>query len=230
MRQMQPVLWTKGVLLSPQHFQTQDRFLEDLLEFQLSALAFSPWGFQRLVIDREALAAGSFALSAASGILPDGLLFDIPASEVAPAPKPLEGAFGPDQEFLDVYLAVPEYRYGGRNVSSVKDRDARYRAEVLLRRDETTGQAERPIQVARRNFRILFAGESLDGASVLRVGRVTRSPTGEYQLDAHFVPPLLDIQASDYVMSIARRLVEIVSAKSTALAATRRQKNQSLAE
>src|SRR5215510_6907220 len=24
MRQMQPVLWTKGVLLSPQHFQTQD--------------------------------------------------------------------------------------------------------------------------------------------------------------------------------------------------------------
>ena len=40
---MQPVLWTKGVLLSPQHFQTQDRFLEDLLEFQLSTLAFCPW-------------------------------------------------------------------------------------------------------------------------------------------------------------------------------------------
>ena len=32
-------------------------------------------------------------------------------------------------------------------------------------------------------------------------------------------PPLVDIQASDYVMSITRRLVEIVSAKSTALAA-----------
>ena len=63
---MQPVLWTKGVLLSPQHFQTQDRFLEDLLEFQLSALAFCPWGFQRLEIDREALTTGSFALSAES--------------------------------------------------------------------------------------------------------------------------------------------------------------------
>lgn len=78
MRQMQPVLWTKGVLLSPQHFQTQDRFLEDLLEFQLSTLAFCPWGFSRLEVDREALAGGSFAIAAAAGILPDGLLFDMP--------------------------------------------------------------------------------------------------------------------------------------------------------
>jgi len=228
---MQPVLWTKGALLSPQHFQTQDRFLEDLLEFQLSALTFCPWGFQRLEIDREALASGTFGLSAAAGIMPDGLLFDMPQSEDAPPPKPLEGAFVPDQAWLDVYLGIPEYRYGGHNVSGInRERDARYRAEELLRRDETTGQAERPIQVARRNFRILFAGESLEGTSALRVARVTRSATGDYQLDPRFVPPLVDIQASDYLMALARRLVEILSAKSTGLAAGRRQKNQSLAE
>jgi len=231
MRQMQPVLWTKGVLLSPQHFQTQDRFLEDLLEFQLSALTFCPWGFHRLEIDREALAAGSFGLSSASGILPDGLMFDVPASEPAPPPKPLEGAFAPDQEWLDVYLGIPEYQYGGLNVSGAnRDRDARYRAEELLRRDETTGQAERPIQVARRNFRILFEGESLEGTSALRVARVTRSATGDYQLDPRFVPPLIDIGASDYLMALARRLVEILSAKSSTLAGARRQKNLSLAD
>lgn len=231
MRQTQPVLWTKGVLLSPQHFQTQDRFLEDLLEFHLSSLTFSAWGFSRLAIDREALTAGSFALSTASGLLPDGLAFDMPASEPLPPPKPLEGAFQQDQDFLDVYLGLPEYRYGGRNVSSLhQERDARYRAEELLRRDETTGQAERPIQVARRNFRIMLAGESLEGTSALRVARVRRSATGAYELDPQFVPPIVDIQASDYVMSITRRLVEIVSAKSTTLAGTRRQKNQSLAE
>lgn len=228
---MQPVLWTKGVLLSPQHFQTQDRFLEDLLEFHLSALAFAPWGFQRLEIDREALASGSFALSAAAGIFPDGLLFDMPGSEGAPAPKPLEGAFAPDQEWLDIYLGIPEHRINGQNVSGIdRDRDARYRAEELLRRDETTGQAERPIQVARRNFRILFGGESLEGTIAMRVGRVTKSETGDYQLDPRFVPPLVDIGANDYVMAIARRLVEILSAKSTTLAAGRRQKNLSLAE
>jgi type VI secretion system protein ImpJ len=228
---MQPVLWTKGVLLSPQHFQTQDRFLEDLLEFQVSALSFCPWGFQSLEIDREALASGSFGLAAASGLLPDGLLFDMPLSETAPPPKPLEGAFADDQEWLDVYLGLPEYQFGGHNVSGPnRERDARYRAEELLRRDETTGQAERPIQVARRNFRILFAGESLEGTSTLRIARVTRSATGDYQLDPRFVPPLVDIAASDYLMALARRLVEILSSKSSALAGARRQKNQSLAE
>jgi type VI secretion system protein ImpJ len=228
---MQPVLWTKGVLLSPQHFQTQDRFLEDLLEFQLSALAFCPWGFQRLAIDREALASGSFALAEAAGILPDGLLFDMPSSEDVPPPRPLEGAFAQDQEWLDVYLTIPEYRYGGHNVSGInRDRDARYRADELLRRDEITGQSERPIQVARRNFRIMFAGESLDGTSALRIARVTRSPAGDYLLDSRFVPPLVDIVASDHLMAIARRLIEILSAKSTTLSAGRRQKNQSLAE
>ncbi|MDB4899837.1 MAG: hypothetical protein JWN53_1645 [Gemmatimonadetes bacterium] len=231
MRQLQPVLWTKGVLLTPQHFQTQDRFLADLLGFQISALTFAPWGFRRLEIDREALAAGSLALAAASGLMADGLPFDLPVSESAPAPKSLDGAFPPDQEGLDVYLAVPERRTNGQNLSGAgRDPNARYRAEELLLRDESTGLAERPIQVARRNFRLLFSGESLEGTTALRVTRVTRSGTGEYQLDPRFVPPLLDIQASDYVMSIARRLVEILAARSTALSATRRQKNQSLAE
>src|SRR6185437_11807774 len=97
MRQMQPVLWTKGVLLSPQHLQTQDRFLEDLIQFQLSGLTYCPWGFHRLEIDHEALAAGSFAISQAAGIFPDGLLFDLPLNDPAPAPKVLEGAWEQDK-------------------------------------------------------------------------------------------------------------------------------------
>jgi type VI secretion system protein ImpJ len=118
-----------------------------------------------LEIDREALASGTFALASAAGIFPDGLLFDMPGADPTPAPKGLEGAFAPEQEHLDVYLAIPEYRYGGHNVSAAqRDRDTRYRAEELLRRDETTGRSERPIQVARKNLRIAFEGESIDGA------------------------------------------------------------------
>jgi type VI secretion system protein ImpJ len=231
MRQMQPVLWTKGVLLSPQHLQVQDRFLEDLLEFRLSALTFAPWGFKTLVIDREALAGGSFAISRASGLLSDGLLFDMPGSDPLPPPKPMEGYFAPDQTAAHVYLAIPDAHPGGRNVSAAEHTsETRFVAEEALRRDETSGLAERPIQVARKNLRLLVEGESLEGHSVLRVARVTRAASGGYQLDSRFVPPLVDIAASDYVMSIARRLVEILTAKSSALAGARRQRNQSLAE
>lgn len=231
MRQLQSVLWTKGVLLSPQHLQTQDRFLEDLLDFQLSSLTFCPWGISRLEIDREALAGGAFKLTRGTGIFPDGLLFDFPDSDQAPAPKPLAEQWAPDQKTLDVYVAVPEYRPGGSNVSAAqKNQHTRFLAEAVLRRDENTGLTEKPIQVARKNLRLLVEGESLDGSSVLRVARIRRGATGELQLDSQFVPPLLDITASDHLLAIARRLIEILSAKSTALAGTRRQKNQSLAE
>ena len=42
-------------------------------------------------------------------------------------------------------------------------------------------------------------------------------------------PPLVDFQASEYLVSIVRRLVEILAAKGSELAGNRRQKNQSLA-
>jgi type VI secretion system protein ImpJ len=228
---MQPVLWTKGVLLSPQHLQTQDRFLEDLLEFNLSALTFRPWGFRRLEIDREALASGTMAISSGAGIFPDGLLFDFPDADPVPAPKPLEGAWEPDQRTLDIFLAVPEYRPGGYNVASAqRDPNTRYQAEVLMRRDETTGLAEKPIQVARKNVRLLTQGESVEGHSTLKVARLRKSETGETILDPRFVPPLIDFGASEQLMAIARRLVELLAAKSNALSGTRRQKSQSLAE
>ena len=231
MKQLQPVLWTKGVLLSPQHLQTQDRFLEDVLHFQLSALSFAPWGFARLAFDREALSGGSLALTEASGLLPDGLPFDMPAGDAPPPPRQLEGSFEGDATTLDVYLAIPEYRYGGHNVSSAsRDRATRFHVDELLRRDENTGLAERPIQVARKNFRLLLEGETLEGHIVLRAARVTRTSAGLYQLDSRFVPPLVDLSGSEHLLGIARRLVEITAAKSTELAGRRRQKNLSLAE
>ena len=231
MRQMQPVLWTRGVLLTPQHLQTQDRFLEDLLEFRLSALTFAPWGFRRLTIDHEALAGGMLALTDAAGIFPDGLLFDLPGPDGAPQPKPLEASWRPDHSSLTLHLAIPERRVGGVNVTSTQgDRTARYRAEVLVRRDENTGLTEKPIAVARKNLRLLAETESLEGQVSLPVARVLRAPTGDYQLDSRFVPPVIDIAASDYLLAVTRRLVELLSARSTMLADRRRQKSQGLAE
>ena len=46
---------------------------------------------------------------------------------------------------------------------------------------------------------------------------VRRTPAGTFQVDPKFVPPLLDFSASDYLVSIARRLVEVLAAKSTLL-------------
>jgi len=231
MKQLEPVIWTKGTLLNPQHLQMQDRFLESNLQFHLNSLAFCPWGFRTLRIDQEALAGGMIAFSTASGIFPDGLLFDVPLADAGPSARALSDAFEPDQESLDVYLAVPQYRELGINVSpGGRDADARYRAEYAMVRDENTGLSEKPVQIARKNMRLLFEGEAQEGNSVLRLARIKRTAAGLFQLDPRHVPPLLDLAASDYLVAIARRIVEILSARSSSLSGMRRQKNQSLAD
>jgi type VI secretion system protein ImpJ len=97
-------------------------------------------------------------------------------------------------------------------------------------RDENNGIAEKPVQVARKKFRLLVEGDSREGSTAMRIARVNRTESGTFQLDSGFVPPLLNLQASEFLKSVARRLLEILSARTASLSGMRRQKNQNLAE
>jgi type VI secretion system protein ImpJ len=137
----------------------------------------------------------------------------------------------PDREHVTVWLGLPERRTGGWNVAPTGGgREVRYSAEVVLRRDENTGLQEKPVQVARKNFRILFEGESLEGQSALPLARLRRLPAGGVELDPGHVPPLLDFSASEALKTISRRLVELLTARSSSLSGARRQRNKGLAE
>lgn len=230
MKQLKPVLWTKGTFLTPQHLQVQDRFLEDTLNFRLQALKFCPWGFSELAINGELLAEGQFAVSRAAGIFPDGLLFEIPEADPPPPSKSLEEFFDPGTKNLDIYLAVPDYRQRGLNVSSGKESGTRYLAEVTTFRDENTGAGEKPIQVARKNVRLLADSENREGSSALHIANVEKTTAGTFQLNPRFIPPLIEIGANEYLVGLLRGLVELLSARSSQLSSGRRQKNQSLAD
>ena len=226
-----PVLWSKGTLLAPQHLQQQDRAHEESLAFQLGTLSFCPWGLVRLDIDRAALAAGTIVVSTVAARFADGLVVDAPGRDPSPPPRPLSDAWAPDQSSMVVHLAVPEYRPGGRNVADPGDRAvARWHADEIQRRDEVTGLVERPVSVARANLRLLFEGESLDGYTTLPLARLVRDASGAVTLDSTYVPPILDLGANEYLAGIARRLVERVAAKASAVSGTRRQRNQGLAD
>ncbi len=226
---MQPVLWTKGVLLTPQHLQAQDRHHEDTLAFQVGALTFCPWGFSELAFDHAALLAGTLVVNAAAGRFPDGLLFDAPETGPTPPPKLVADAFSADQRTLTAYLAVPEYRPGARNVARFSDNvSARWQSDEQLIRDETTGLTERPIQVAPPSLRLLLEGENIEGYTTLPIARIVRDDVGQLSFDHTFVPPLLNFAASEVLMNIARRLVERLAAKGASLSGSRRQRNLGL--
>ena len=108
------VVWQEGMFLRAQHFQQQDRYVEHLLEARAAPLRPHPWGVTELTIDRDLLAAGRFALSAATGIMEDGTPFSIPGGADAPLPLDLpEGTRN-----AAVYLAVPLRQDGSPEVTA----------------------------------------------------------------------------------------------------------------
>ena len=232
MSKLLPVVWSKGVFLSPQHLQAQDRYFSDTLRFHVDALNYKAWGFTELQIDSSALAAGTLAIASASGLFPDNLSFEIPSSDAAPASRTIEECFRDNRQRCMFYLAVPERRPAGLNVSSSRGGvNTRFFSEQQMVRDENTSTAnERPISLARKNLQILAEGESTAGAVLLPFIAIERTEAGLFRPDPAYVPPVLDVHASALLAGVCRGVIELLVARSSQLAGARRQRNDSLAD
>src|SRR5262245_22782063 len=213
MKNRHRVVWTKGMFLTPQHFQTHDQFLQDAIQFRFAASQYANWGVIELSIDSEALANGLFRIVSCSGIMPDGEPFDIPEIDEAPASRTIAEHFAPPRESLDVFLGIPEIRPRAKNVTipgKVQSElgeglpSTRYVAETRMFTDENAGAEEKPVQVARRTFRLLFEDEYRDGFSAIRVAQVIRNPAGMAILNPRFVAPCLDLASNNYLMTLLR--------------------------
>src|SRR5664279_4350490 len=102
------VVWTKGMFLTPQHFQTQDQFVQQALQFRFTVSCFANWGVTQLEIDRDSLQNGTFRLMRCAGLMPDGESFQMPETDQLPDSRAILAHFPETQRTLDVYLALPE--------------------------------------------------------------------------------------------------------------------------
>jgi type VI secretion system protein ImpJ len=96
--------------------------------------------------------------------------------------------------------------------------------------DENTGNEEKPVQVARRTFRLLFEDEYRDGFSSFRIAQVTRNAAGIPILNPRFIAPCLNLASSTYLSGLLRRQIEILATKSGTLSGPRRQRGKITAE
>jgi type VI secretion system protein ImpJ len=237
MKEQHRVVWSEGMFLTPQHFQTQDEYFERLIDHRFTASHFANWGFTEFSLDTDALANGVVRMNSAKGVMPDGEPFDMPEADECPASRTLKENFPATKATLDVYLAIPELRRKSRNVTIPATSqtnggppNTRYLAEVRSVTDENSPEDEKEIQIARRMFRLLFEGEYRDGYSLLRIAQLIRNETGAPILNPNFIPPLLDLSCSPRLNALLRRQIEILSTRRTALSAPRRQRGKLVAE
>jgi type VI secretion system protein ImpJ len=220
MKCLSKVVWSEGMYLGPHHFQLQNRYFEDLAHFVTSALSFEPYGFIGCSLDAEALQNGTASLLHARGVFPDGLVFDMPESDPVPPPRDITESFSPMAEHLLIQLAVAPFKPDGANcrLSEAEPLDSlRYSAVERPLLDENTGGDERRVRLGRKNIRLLFEGESAEGWVALPLARVVRDGSGHFIFDARFIPPCVQIAASDSLMARLRNLLGVLEERSATL-------------
>ena len=226
MKSLTKPVWSEGMYLGPHHFQAQNRYFEDALDFVTTNLWRDAYGFAGLQFDRDALRNGTLSLTHARGLFADGLAFDLPGSDTAPSPRDFGALFSPVADHLTMHLAIPAIVRDGKNTSLKDGLDkTRFRAWEQKMPDQNSGLDEKAIEVGRKNLLLLSEGEVSDRFVSLPVARILRDGAGRYEPDSTFVPPCLSLNASPGLTDLLRRLIDILDEKSTVFTQEQQQRS-----
>jgi type VI secretion system protein ImpJ len=221
--------------LGPHHFQAQSRYFEDSIHFATSSLWFAPFGLVGLELDADALKNGTVSIVNARGIFPDGLPFQMPESDPLPVPRHITEAFPPTRDTLTILMAIAPRQPDGLNCALSETEangasGARFIAEMRVFHDENTGRDEKPVRLGRKNVKLLLDTEPAEDVLTMPVARIMRDGSGHFIVDPRFIPPVIQISASERVMTMLRRLIEILEDKSASITGSRKTDGKALAE
>jgi type VI secretion system protein ImpJ len=213
------VIWREGMLLRPQHFQHNDRYYDHQMKTRTQLLGRYMWGFLELHIEQEALKDGKLIVSRASGILPDGSLFNLQDRD-----QPLAVQVPPNVGKTSVYLALPLVT--GNHIEAREDKDKDVLARYTMFEQEISNSnagegIESQVQCGRPDFRLLLGEQQSDEVFVtLKVAEVVDcSLDGGVQLNTNYAPTVIHAQVSSYLTAKLVEVSRLVDTRSAALAA-----------
>ena len=190
------VLWSEGMFLRTQHFQQFERYLDARAENGLRWLNPFGYGFVDLEVDEGLLRTGTVALSRATGILPDGTMFDAPGRDDHPRPLEVPSSF---RNGL-VHLALPIRRAGAFDAKLAADGSQPLRwigHEVEVADTIAGSDGSAPITVGKLDLALIDDRQELAGYVTLAVARVVeRRADGSVVLDKNYVPTSMSCDVS----------------------------------
>lgn len=237
MKVPQRVLWSEGLLVAPQHLQQSDLYHERLLDSRVSAVSPYPWGIVQVDLDPGALGGEQVKLSRFIGVLPDGLFlaFDGGDPECPPV-RPLQGKFPPTLPALEVFIGVAKERDGVASVTldgvpGPRGALPRTRHRVSTRKvTDLAGDGDLEMGFAQRNVVVLLGDEPRDDFDTVKIAEIVRDPAGRLAVNEAYIPPLLRVGGSTFVMEGTRRLLAMMSAKQRQLSDERKQRDAATVE
>jgi type VI secretion system protein ImpJ len=215
------VIWAEGMFLQPQHLQQHDRFLAQQAQLRFNATAGYGWGFVSLALDSAALNLGKIAIAAAKGVMPDGLSFDVPGQDAAPAGLDVPADARDQLVVLAITLPRPGVAETDVEAGAGGSMPPRFRAtEVEVGDTNANGQRVAPLQVGRTNLRIALARDVGEGMTTLGLCKVVeRRADNKLVLDAAYIPPTLHAGGNELLAAHMRDLHGMLHQRGEALAA-----------
>ena len=219
MKFLSRVVWSEGMYLGPQHFQTQSRYFEDSVRFAIEHAWFEPWGLSSYDLDSSAIENGRVSLVSAHGIFEDGLVFELRSDcDPLPAERRIQELFPPSADNIVMLLAVPKWQERQPNCAlNGNSASTRYRASERQIRDLNTGTDGKAVRLCEKNIQIITQDEIREDLLTIPLARIRRDGAGGFMYDPTFVPPCTKLTASNWLMSFLSQFIEIFEEKRKAL-------------
>jgi type VI secretion system protein ImpJ len=241
MKPPQRVVWTEGMLVSPQHMQQQDLYHERLLDERVSALAPYRWGVVAAEIDAGALGGDQLRLTKFVGILPDGTFVGFESGDPeCPPGRPIAAHFPPTQGACEIFLGLPKEKEGVPSIipeqdgpsgsTSTKAARARFRSQSRNVSDLTGNASDLAMGFAHRNTAILFGDEAREDFDAVKIAEVVRDGRGALLINETYIPPTMRIDSAPFLMGGVRRLLALMMTKQRMLSGDRRERDGSIIE
>lgn len=225
-------LWHEGLILTQQHFQQQERWNDFALRQLANAALVEPWGTLGVEVDEDALASGRFKLTRLKLRFPDGTPIDTSLAHALPPARDLTQGVSPDLQSVVVLAALALPDANGSNCRTDETTLTRPRRSYreFVKVVDVNGTDEVEIAAERHALRLLLDFESHADDTACPIARLTRSTSGQFQLDTRYVPPCLVLSAHALHIERINRIADILLAKSLALSARRSERIEQVAE
>lgn len=215
------VVWSDGLFVKPHHFQQQARFQERYsVKLAAGSNGFN-YGFLSLSLNEELLTLGKIGLVQATGIMPDGTVFDIPSEDVQPDILDVSEGFTANET---IYLCMPLAIEGGVEVqaeaSASSSVGARFVASDMSVRDNTEQAGElASVKVAQAAPVLMLGNKDLSAFTKLAVGHIVeKTNDNALVLDKGFYPTMLSISSAPPLRRLLGELADGVEQRAQSIA------------
>lgn len=210
MRQMQqvpqPVQWFEGMLLSPQHFQQNNSYLEHLIFHQLQRVTPYFFGAIELKFDQTAIAGQKLLVEKIHAVMTDGTVIDYALEDSGQLQSPngsessllsydlssIEGIKPQTPFYIYVAIAKQSLASSSDSAGTIKRYDSVNTGKVM---DYNDYQNQVDLVRLRPKLTLLIESELSPNYSYFPIAKLRQSHDGSYQ-SLGYTPALLCVNSS----------------------------------